>query len=224
MGESVTMALRIGLVVFVMAAAAPPAAGAEAAPDEAGRPGESLALRDSKGIAEGELDPAMEAFERSRAPFAEGAWTFQTYGSAVFADKDKGQQYTAHAGFGYYFADGWSVNLEALGGWVRSARDADPYGGVGGLDLLGRWHFIRRDGWSIYTDGGAGIQQATTDFPSDNRFNFRLQQGFGGTFRIADQTRLMGGVRYMHISNAGLTDGNDGYDGVQAYVGLMFSF
>lgn len=190
----------------------------------AAEPGVSLALQDSGQIARGDREPARSAFDDALAPFAKGRWTVHTYGSALVADPDKGEMYTAHVGVGYFFEDAWSVNLEAFGGGVHTERDADEHGGVGGLDLMARWHFLRRADWSLYADAGAGVQQATTDFPSDNRFNFRLMTGIGATRRIAGNAHLMGGVRYQHISNASMTEGNDGYDGAQLYAGLMFPF
>ena len=155
------------------------------------------------------------------SPFAEGAWTFQTYGSAGFGDS-KGEIYTAHAGFGYHFVDDLSINLEAIGGGARP-RD-DDNGAVGGFDLLFRWHFYHEGDWSIYMDGGAGFQQASTNFPSDSHHNFRPQFGLGLTYHIKDNVRLMAGARWLHISNAGTTDGNDGLDAAQLYAGLMWGF
>ncbi len=167
---------------------------------------------------------ATTAFENEAAdrPFAAGSWTFQTYGSAGVFDSDKGEIYTGHIGVGYYFVDDLSINLEAFGGWVTPERD--EHGGVGGFDLLLRWHFVNEDGYSLYIDGGAGFQQATTNYPSDSHHNFRPQFGIGGTLELFDSARLMVGVRWLHISNAGTTDGNDGFDGAQFYAGLMIPF
>ena len=48
--------------------------------------------------------------------------------------------------------------------------------------------------------------------------------GLGASYRISDGALFIGGVRYVHISNAGLTDGNDGLDGAMVYLGLSFPF
>lgn len=155
-------------------------------------------------------------------PFAEGTWTFQTYGSGTWGDSDKGEIYTAHIGVGYHFVDDLSINLEAIGGWADAEKDDD--GGVGGIDLLFRWHFLQGRSWSLYIDGGAGFQLATTNFPSDSHHNFRPQVGLGGTLQITDSIRLMGGARWLHISNAGTTRINNGLDGAQLYAGIMVPF
>ena len=154
--------------------------------------------------------------------FAEGDWSGYAYGSTVFLDDDHGSISTAHVGGGYHFDDAVSINLELLGGAVDSTTDDD--GGVGGVDALFRWHFLREDDWSLYTDGGAGVQQATTDFPSDSHHNFRLLAGVGATWRLAPRWHLMGGARYLHVSNASTSEGNDGGDWAQVYAGLMLEF
>jgi len=159
--------------------------------------------------------------DQPQRPFAQRSWTVQTYGSAALGGSS-GRMYSGHIGFGFHIFDNVSINLEGLGGWVDSRTDDD--GGAGGFDLLARWHFISEEDFSIYIDGGFGLQQATTNFPDDNHFNFRPQLGLGATVRIIDDVRLMGGARWLHISNAGISDSNNGFDGVQVYAGLMLHF
>jgi hypothetical protein len=45
-------------------------------------------------------------------------------------------------------------------------------------------------------------------------------------YRLADDTYLLGGARYFHLSNAKAhgSEKNPSYDGVEYYVGLMFAF
>ena len=90
--------------------------------------------------------------------------------------------------------------------------------------MMFRWHFYRIERFSIYLEGGAGFQQATTEFPSDSHFTFRPQAGMGATLRIDEKIFLMGGARWLHISNAGTSDINEPWDGAMVYLGLMFSF
>ncbi|MCC6680087.1 MAG: acyloxyacyl hydrolase [Phycisphaeraceae bacterium] len=157
--------------------------------------------------------------------FAEGAWTLQAYGSGTYGDSSHGDIYSAHLGVGYYFVDDWSLNLELVGGRVVPGEiSGDDNGMAAGLDMLFRWHFVTGENWSLYTDFGGGIQQADTNFPSDSHFNFRPQAGLGATWKLAGRARLMGGVRWLHISNAYITPGNNGLDAAQCYGGLMMSF
>ena len=46
------------------------------------------------------------------------------------------------------------------------------------------------------------------------------QAGFGFTFEVADDTRLLVGGRWHHISNATLFDSNPGRDSLLLYLGL----
>ncbi len=167
--------------------------------------------------------------EPSVSPFGAGTWSFQTYGSATFGD-DAGELYLAHVGVGYHFIDALSLNFEAVGGAMviedlgtTNGEDAAAIG----LDLLLRWHFCRRDGWSLYMDGGAGLIQGTASFPANGtHFNFTPQFGLGITASLTDTLSLMGGARWHHISNAGKNgqDENPGYDGAMLYGGVMFAF
>jgi len=162
--------------------------------------------------------------------FAKGDWVVTAYGSTTLFDDDHGDFYTAHLGAHYHFKDDLSIGLEGVGGyvepnWTNGVRtEPDEDGIVGGLDLMLRWHFVNEADWSVYLDGGVGLQQASTNFPSDSHFNFRDQLGIGATWRLFDNARLMGGVRYHHQSNAGTSENNDGGDWAQPYVGVMVPF
>ena len=160
----------------------------------------------------------------ARDPFARHTWTFQTYGSAAFGDPGKGEMYAGHAGFGYHVADNVSINLDGFGAWIRSGIDDDGVGG--GADALVRGHLLRDASarWSIYMDGGAGVQQASTNFAGARHFNFRLLIGFGATLRLAERVRFLGGARYLHISDAGIKGGGGGFDGPMVYAGLTIPF
>lgn len=154
--------------------------------------------------------------------FTEGSWTLHGFGSAVVGDDDKGNLYGGTVGVGYFFLDGWSINGEFLGAYVDSETDDD--GGAGAFDLMFRYHFLRGHGWSIYNDFGAGLQFATTSYPSDSHFVFRLEVGVGATVRLVDNVNLMGGARYIHSSNAYITPINDGQDAAMVYLGLMLTY
>ncbi len=171
--------------------------------------------------------------ERTRPsdPFQEGSWVFTAYGSAAFGD-DSGEVYAVHVGGGYYFIDGLSINLEAVGAFA-SVNDSGPLheGGDslgGGFDLLLRWHFLRdkNEGrWSIYADGGAGILYTGESIPANgSNFNFTPQIGLGATYKICDWANLMGGARWYHISNAGTHSDNPGYDSALVYLGVLIPF
>lgn len=125
-------------------------------------------------------------------------------------------------GLEYFIADDLSLDVELNGLYV----DQEGENAVGAnLALLFRWHFISRDDWSMYFDGGAGLLGTTNDVPfNGSSFNFTPQAGLGFTFDLGDSNRLMVGMRWHHISNAHTYEHNPGRDSVMAYVGLSIPF
>ncbi|ELS00394.1 Lipid A 3-O-deacylase (PagL) [Xenococcus sp. PCC 7305] len=125
------------------------------------------------------------------------------------------------AGLSQFFINGHSVNLELNSIYFNQPGD-DALGL--NLNLIMRWHFVRQQNWSLYLDGGAGILGTTNDVPTDAAsFNFTPQVGGGATIGLADQKRLMLGLRWHHISHADLFENNPGRDSILGYVGLNFS-
>jgi hypothetical protein len=169
------------------------------------------------------LNPKEPAEERIEE-FSKGHQKWQTYVSAAGFDKGKGEMYALHLGYGYFFMDDFSVNIDVLGNYVRSGIDDN--GVAAGVDVIFRHHsFKGHDNlWSLYLDIGAGLQQQSTNFAGNRRFNFRLLGGGGLTFRMAENARLTAGIRYLHISDAGIEGGGGGFDGLQFYAGSMFPF
>ena len=162
--------------------------------------------------------PPTTDTKQSRSPFAAGRWLLSGYGSAAVGTGDR--VYAGHAGLGYYFIDNISLNLEGVGYFIEHANTT----GGGGLDLVPRWHYLKRDHWSLYLDGGMGFIY-TRDSLRDpgTRFNFTLQGGAGATYDVTDRFTVMGGARWSHISNAGIQgpDRNVGFDSPMFYLGLM---
>jgi hypothetical protein len=177
-------------------------------------------LVDAPEAAPDAADPAAPLL----GEFAKTTWVGNVYGSAIFGDSGKGEMYLAHIGFGYYFEDYQTINLDFFGGYVRSGIDDN--GGAIGLDVLYRNHFLRSedDKRTIFFDGGLGLQQASTNFSGERHFNLRIMCGFGGSLQIDDNARLFGGCRYIHISDAGIEGGGGGFDGPMLWAGITFPF
>jgi hypothetical protein len=169
------------------------------------------------------LNPDEPAGERI-GEYSKGHRKWQTYVSAAGFDKGKGEMYALHLGYGYFFMDDFSVNIDVLGSYIHSGIDDN--GVAVGLDVIFRRHPIKGHDnlWSLYLELGAGLQQQSTNFAGNRRFNFRLLGGGGATFRVTKNARLMTGIRYLHISDAGIEGGGGGFDGLQFYVGSMFPF
>lgn len=165
-------------------------------------------------------------------PFAQGQWIWTLYGGGAFWD-DAGDVYQAHLGIGYHVLDNLSFNLEGVFAAVNGDEGDVTDGSIsrdavgGGLDLILRWHFWRRDNFTIYLDGGCGIIVFDEEFPGHGtNLNFTPQAGMGFTLDLNDKLMLMAGARWYHISNArhsGIVN-NPGFDGGLVYAGVMWPF
>lgn len=158
--------------------------------------------------------------------FEKGTWAGQVFLSGTHGFDD-GDIYLIHAGVGYHLLDDLSINLDFIGGYTfEDQRRVDPNATVG-FDLMLRLHLFKGTGWSIFVEGGAGMVWFRDHFPPGGTHqNFTPQLGAGITFPFFAQSRLLVGIRWHHISNAGKTgEGrNPGYDGIMAYAGVMIPF
>lgn len=165
---------------------------------------------------------------RGNNPFGlAGSWRWAVYSGGAFDIQSDGEQYNVHLAASYFFVDGFNVNLE-IGGLYFD--EPDRFGADSGgfnSNLLFRWHFLRKETWSIYADAGAGVLWSGERVPhGGTRFNFTPQAGVGASLEIdrARDIRLFGGLRWHHISNANITgsDENPGRDSIMGYIGLDF--
>jgi hypothetical protein len=155
-------------------------------------------------------------------PFTAGSWLLSGYGSAAVG-RTSHQVYAGHLGLGYYLIDHLALNVEGVGYFVDHAHKT----GGGGINLLPRWHYLVRDLWSLYLDGGVGfIYTRDTLRDPGTHFNFTVQAGLGASYRATDRLHPMIGYRWFHISNARIRgkDRNVGFDSPMFYVGVMSPF
>lgn len=133
---------------------------------------------------------------------------------------------TARLEFEYFMADRIAIVPVAELGWLAQ-ENADDALLAGGAVLL-RWHFLHRADWTIFADAGVGLLYAGASVPpGTNRIKFSPQIGAGFTLALEGDpgaSRLMGGIRWYHLSNARTASSNDGFDGVMAYLGVSFPF
>ena len=151
-----------------------------------------------------------------------GTWSAQTY--AAYGAESHEKLLNGNFGIGYYFIDNLSFSLEVAGYDVLQ-EGPDAYAGE--LRLMMRHHLIVRDRWSIFADVGQGVIESSDRVPpGGTRFNFIFRAGLGATWELRDNMHLIGGVHYVHLSNAQIegSDRNPSINGIEGYVGLMWTW
>lgn len=90
-----------------------------------------------------------------------------------------------------------------------------------GIDpLVLKWNFERHGRWGPYMEIDGGLLFTTDQVPlGTSNVNFTPGAAFGVQF-FGHHWNPMIGVRYMHISNAGLSEPNPGINTVQVMLGL----
>lgn len=128
----------------------------------------------------------------------------------------------AGVGVSYFMIDDLSLEF-GLNALVFDQRGEDGY--APNFTMMLRWHFISKENWSMYVDGGAGVMYASRKVPPDgSKFNFTPQASIGVTYALTPTVRALAGVRWHHVSNARLYRDNPGRDHIMAYAGLSMPF
>lgn len=132
--------------------------------------------------------------------------------------------YGTNVAASYYFGDEVSIGLDVQGYFADQPRDDTGVAGLGGLL---RWHFLADGHYTLFADaalGGSFAEAAVPEFGT--HFNWTVRGGVGATIKLRDDLHLVGGSRFMHLSNGNLhgRDQNPSFDGLQFYAGVMFTF
>lgn len=159
--------------------------------------------------------PAMQTFG------AKDSWRWQLLGSWM-GNFEGADQLEMEWSASWFFMQNVSMDFGLSGDAIlQPGLDA----GGGGASLMLRWHFLARADWSVYGDIGCGMLFTNEPVPSDGgRVNFTPRAGLGGTIALGSSARLMGGLRWYHISNANTGQDNPGRDSLQVYGGVSFPF
>jgi hypothetical protein len=141
------------------------------------------------------------------------AWSFSTRSDSLAM---------LGVGVSSFVADGLSFDIDFSGLDIRQAG-SDTWGI--NLTMSFRLHFLREPSWTMYLDGGCGLMYSGDQVPEDGTvFNLTPQFGVGFSIAVADDVRLLTGVRWFHISNANTDADNPGRDSLLLYAGLSFPF
>lgn len=125
-------------------------------------------------------------------------------------------------GISWFAIKDFSIDLQLEGAYVSQTGDNAAGGGPA---MMLRWHFLDFETWTIYGDLGIGCMFMSDSVPSNAAdFVFTPRAGLGASFAINDQTRLMVGARWFHISNAETSFENPGINALQGYLGVSFAF
>jgi opacity protein-like surface antigen len=170
-------------------------------------------------------DPAEGTATPSPSPtiLQGGTWDLEFSGAHMGPFKSKRDYFdSGSTALGYFIADSFSVNAALVG---YSINQPDNCACAGGFDLYARYYFLTLDRFTFYFDAGAGVFIADKEVPEHGtHFNFTPRSGFGVGYHLSDRVYLLAGVRYWHLSNAGIDGRNPSFDSLQYYGSIMFTF
>ena len=119
-----------------------------------------------------------------------------------------------------HMTSNWTVGVETSLFRVNQARVDDVFVPV--VSLMLRWSAFWVGKTSVFFDGGVGVSYASGVVPNGGtRLNLVSQAGVGIARPLSPRFDLVGGLRWLHLSNNGL-DGPDHNPDIQAlglYVG-----
>ena len=145
---------------------------------------------------------------------------------------------------GGFFMEAWDLNLykeQLVGGAITLSRQMTPNWAVGveanllhvnqnptgdvflpTVSLMLRWSAFRVGQTSVFFESGGGASYASDEVPNrGTRFNLIFQSGAGIVRYLSPRLDLVGGLRWVHLSNNSLAGGDHNPD-IQAlglYVG-----
>ena len=142
--------------------------------------------------------------------------------SAVYALPRVGVVVTPEVGSGFY-AGNLELLLEPLYAHYFEPFTATAAGG----SLLFKYNFLGFGRWMPFWDLGLGMlwTNLAPRIPEQStQFNFVLESGPGVQYFATERVALTLGVRFHHISNAGLGDRNKGLNSTLGYAGVSLFF
>ncbi len=111
--------------------------------------------------------------------------------------------------------------LEVIPALVMSQSTTVYAGGV--TPVLMRYNFTAHRRFVPYLEAGAGILGSSDPLPeATSRFNFTPQGGIGFQIMQPGARAIQMGVRYHHISNAGLARRNPGINSLYFFTGISW--
>ncbi|GJL57539.1 MAG: lipid A 3-O-deacylase [Nitrospirales bacterium] len=140
--------------------------------------------------------------------------------SAVYFLPQLGLVVTDEIGSGWA-AGNVEVLVEPLAAHYYQPFSASAFGG----SLVVKYNFLDFGRWMPFWDAGAGMlwTDLAPRIPEQStQFNFVLQTGPGVSYFVTENLAMTFGIRFHHISNAGIGDRNIGLNGCLFNVGISF--
>lgn len=150
-----------------------------------------------------------------------GTWQV-TLGAGVASNFSRATDVNAFAQVSWFVAPKFELGVE-LGGWYFDQPGSNPGGGSVSLAMKYHFHATEDRTFTIFGEAGIGVLLASSQVPTGGtNVNFMPRIGFGATYALCEDWRLVGGVRWHHISNARIRGDtrNPSRDGVMAYLGV----
>lgn len=201
------LALRICLIVLTLA---------------------SISRADFRLLDDNEDQPLLAdtpATAPAKAAFDKDTWSLDLAGSRINHIRYSQDYFTTgSARLNYYVIKNLAFTF-GVSGYLVDQPNND--GIQSSLDIGGRLHLLREGGFTLYVDGGGIRAWSDTAVPQGGTtYNYIARVGGGFTLRLFDNVHLMGGARYFHQSNGDEHQRikNPGYDGIETYAGLTFTF
>jgi hypothetical protein len=128
------------------------------------------------------------------------------------------------AGFTYGIREGLAVKVATPLYYVwQRGTDGYLFGVTGGL----RGRLMKKPRWSAMWEFELGVSEADTYVPPrGTRFNYLAIGGGGVTVRIRPGIHLLGGLRFVHVSNKGLAgrSRNPDIEALGPTIGVLYGF
>lgn len=140
--------------------------------------------------------------------------------SALYVLPQMGYVLTDEIGHGG-LAGNLEVLVEPMAAHYFQPFSASAFGG----SLVLKYNFLAFGAWMPFWDAGAGMlwTDLAPRIPEQStQFNFILETGPGVSYFVSRNTALTIGVRFHHISNAGIGNRNIGLNACLFNLGLSF--
>lgn len=190
----------------------------------------SAAISAQQPVVPGEprRDRGGAADARPDDPFATRGWNLELTGIAGLEawnyNTSHEELYGFTAGLTYGLGRG-IVFIARSPLYYVSQRGTDAYLFGGTFGVRGRIH--RRQRVSAFLEFEVGISESDTGVPPrGTRFNYLMLGAAGATVRVRHAVHLIGGVRWIHVSNNGLAGRNRNPDieAIGPTIGLLLGF